>query len=63
MSDNYNSRLTTIRIPGIVIGCTLWVIFEKRMAQDGDRPTGTEVVQADADGIDKGCSRSQIGDG
>lgn len=61
MSNNYNSHLTTIRILGIAIGCILWGIFEKRMAQDGDKPTGTEVIQANADGIDKGCSRSQIG--
>jgi len=40
---------------------TLRAIFEKMMAQDGDRPAGAEVIQSDADGSDKGCIRSQYG--
>ena len=62
-SDNYNSRLTTIRIPvsgviGIVdlIPCNIWRL-------DGYRRSGEETDEADPDREDVGCGCRQGGHG
>jgi hypothetical protein len=66
ISVNYNTRLTTIKIPEIKIHkkmVRLSKSIKKRRDLDGNGPTGKEVIQIGTDGKEFRDSSSQGGNG